>query len=168
MTDQVLIRSDKTGSLEIKRIGYFLPLYDIGDVVGVEVGKYKDESEITGIDMSIQVIRGEVVTMVIYTLESGIEAAEEEVKYFYTDNESYDEAMAGLEGSEDDAEGWETIKLDDERDPQGTELSEILAAEIAEENARAAADKEAWDEIANRDAQAALDAAKGDSEGSAT
>lgn len=93
MTDKVLITNNKTGSMEVKQIGFFLPLYDLGDVLGYKISgtDEKGESEVVGLDMNVTLVRGEVLTAVIYELANGVELMEEEVEYYYCDTETQED-----------------------------------------------------------------------------
>lgn len=120
MTDRVLIQNTKTGAYEIHQLGYFLPVYDIGDVVGFKLPQPRHEehlpvkfgeSAIVGIQADIQLLRsGEIVSAYIYTLEDNTEIMEEEVEYYYGDDVDTTEVEE------------ETIVLD-ERDPSDTGAS---------------------------------------------
>lgn len=92
MTDKVLITNPKTGSLQIKTLGYFLPVYDIGDTVGIEIAQQAGyigpkefiESDIVGIDANIFVDKdGVVIALYMYQLEDGTVALEEEIQYYW-------------------------------------------------------------------------------------
>lgn len=113
MTDRVLIENPKTGSLEVKQLGYMLPLFDLGDVVIYNTGGIDGEDEVVGIQMCVIQIDGEIKTMAIYTLANGLEISEEEISEYYPDTEEE-------EYEEEQEENWQKFLeafAEDERDP---------------------------------------------------
>lgn len=88
MTDEVVVTNLKTGAKELKTLGYFLPLYDIGDIVGYKQDpddKMELESEITGIEMSVDNDGDKVTTTAVYRLLSGDIIDQQDIVSYYHD-----------------------------------------------------------------------------------
>ena len=83
MTDKVLIENQETKALEIKTLGYTLPMYDIGQTVGGAVDNDKFEGEITAIEFKVELVSGETVSNTVYTIDNSIDVIEEEITYYY-------------------------------------------------------------------------------------
>lgn len=83
---KILLIDGATGSEYIKTLNYDLPMYNLGECVGVEVGapqsgKY-DEFTIVGTEFSsYQTKNGEIVTGIQYELDNGEVISEEEIIY---------------------------------------------------------------------------------------
>jgi hypothetical protein len=83
---QVIVTDTDTGAAYIKNVACPIPLYDIGQTVGMsdpDNPKGVIESEVIGVNLHYEVRNNVLESYVIYTLENKVEVYEQDIEYFY-------------------------------------------------------------------------------------